>query len=174
MKTVGRIGFEISAPYGPVLKKFQSEKPINILGAAILRFSGMSKPGKIETRQITYVTDNSDKLFLSRQACEQLDIISKSFPTVGEIHHTYNLKEPIDDLPQPTGPENADTGSPSTTASCGCPKRKLPPSLPTKLPFAPIPPNREKLHQFLVTYYRDSTFNTCEHQPLPMIIWPTN
>ncbi len=71
----------------------------------------MGKPGKNETRQIAYVMDNSDKLFLSRQACEQLGIISKSFPTIGEIHHTCNLKEPLDDLPQPMGPENADTGS---------------------------------------------------------------
>ena len=37
------------------------------------------------------------------KACEQLGIISKSFPTVGEILHTCNLKELSDDLPQPMG-----------------------------------------------------------------------
>ncbi len=97
-----------------------------------------------------------------------------NFPTVVEIHHTCNLKELLDDLLQPMGPVNADNGSASITTSSGCPKCKLPPPLPTKLPFAPTPANREKLQQFLVTHYRDSTFNTCQHQPLPMMSGPQN
>ena len=45
-------------------------KGINILGAAILRFSGKSPYGEPrETKQITYFTD---KLFLSREACSLL------------------------------------------------------------------------------------------------------
>ncbi|KAK3731812.1 hypothetical protein QZH41_007627 [Actinostola sp. cb2023] len=41
---------------------------IEILGAIILRFSGKSKSNQIrETRQIVYVTDDADKLFLSRE-----------------------------------------------------------------------------------------------------------
>ena len=59
-------------------------KGINILGAAILRLSGKSPNGEPrETRQITYITDNSDKLFLSREACIALGIITTRFPTVG-------------------------------------------------------------------------------------------
>ena len=43
---------------------------ITILGPTMLRFSGKCKSGAtLKTRQITYVTDNSDKLFLSREAC---------------------------------------------------------------------------------------------------------
>ena len=61
---------------------------IKILGAAILRFSGRSKPGQtIETRQIVYVTSDSDKLFLSREACMALGMISENFSTVGEAYH---------------------------------------------------------------------------------------
>ena len=37
----------------------------------------------VETRQMTYVTDNSDKLFISREACISLGMISDSFPTIG-------------------------------------------------------------------------------------------
>ena len=38
---------------------------INILGAAILRFSGQDEAGNvIETRQLTYVTDTSDRLLI--------------------------------------------------------------------------------------------------------------
>ena len=43
---------------------------INILGATILRFSGQSKSGEtLKTRQITYVTSDFERLFLSREAC---------------------------------------------------------------------------------------------------------
>ncbi len=64
---------------------------IAILGAAILRFSGTNRNGKvIETRQIVYVTDSTNKLFLSREACVTLGIISKTFPTVGESTSNVN------------------------------------------------------------------------------------
>ena len=60
-------------------------KGINIPGAAILRFSRKSPYGEPrETRQITYITDNSDKLFLSREACISLGMITARFPTAGE------------------------------------------------------------------------------------------
>ena len=58
---------------------------IKILGAVILRFSSRSKPGQtLETRQIAYVTSDSDKLLLSREACTALGMISENYPTVGE------------------------------------------------------------------------------------------
>ena len=61
-------------------------KGINIIGAAILRFSGKSPYGEPrETRQITHINDNSDKLFLSREACISLGMITARFPTVGEL-----------------------------------------------------------------------------------------
>ena len=62
-----------------------NSKGINIIGAAILRFSGKSSyREQRETRQITYITDNSDKLFLSREACISLGMITARIPTVGE------------------------------------------------------------------------------------------
>lgn len=56
---------------------------ITILGATILRISGLNNHGEpFETRQMTYGTDNSDKLLLSREACVALGIIPDSFPSV--------------------------------------------------------------------------------------------
>ena len=84
---IGRLGLT-RADLIPVTMKMNAadEKGINILGAAILRFSGIGKPGhSLETRQITYITDCSDRIFLSREACIQLGMISEAFPTVGEI-----------------------------------------------------------------------------------------
>ena len=49
---------------------------IPILGAVILRLSGMDKLGDERmTQQIIYITDSTDKLFLSGEACVDLAII---------------------------------------------------------------------------------------------------
>ena len=126
---------------------------IRILGAVIIRLSGRNKlGGMLETRQILYVTDTTDHLFISREACIALGMISKDFPAVGEIPETQNAA--------------------SITASCDCPTRKLPPQRPTQLPFQPTEENVPKLKQFLLDYYKTSTFNTCAHQPLPMMSGP--
>ena len=59
---------------------------ITILVAAILNIVGKYQ-GRIQhtTKQIVYVTDKSDKFYLSFQACADLGMISPTFPTIGEI-----------------------------------------------------------------------------------------
>ena len=139
-------------------------KVINIIGAAILRFSGKSPYGEPrDTRQITYITDNSDKLFLSREACISLGMITARFPTVGEVI-------------SPSCPQLSCAGSTDETdidtRRCGCPRRQKPPPVPTKLPYAAHGENRSKLQEYLLDYYSSSTFNTCERQLLPMMQGP--
>ena len=54
---------------------------IKILGATVLCFSGTESAGEMfETRQVVYITDSSDKLFLSREACTAFSIITDNFP----------------------------------------------------------------------------------------------
>lgn len=128
---------------------------IKILGASLLRFSSKDSSGRVvETRQMTYVTDSSDKLFLSREACVQLGIISNRFPEA-----------------QPSQTGTAAVHG-ENTAPCGCPTRQSPPPPPSVLPFPPTEENRSKLQEYLLDYYRSSTFNTCEHQPLPLMDGP--
>ena len=138
----------------PVTMKMHAanENQITILGAAILRFSGKTKEDKtIETRQIVYVTDSTSKIFLSREACVTLGIISQKFPTIGES--TCSI-------------------GPSVNTLCPCPKREQPPPPPKHPPFPATMENRGRLQQYLLDYYKSSTFNTCEHQPLPMMQGP--
>ena len=142
-----------------------NNKAIKILGAAVLRFSGTNKSGHhVETRQIVYVTGDSDKVYLSREACKALGLISATFPTIGEM----------DDTPSNSIGEGVENGAirDGTPTSCGCPKRAPPPPLPQDLPVPPTAANREKLQSYLVDYYKASIFNTCEHQPLPMMNVP--
>ena len=130
---------------------------IRILGATILRLSGKNNKGEEQsTRQMVYVTDNTDKLFLSREACIDLGIIPKTFPTMDETKGT-NAANSIGASPQ---------------QECQCPKRTKPPPIPTSLPYPATEANREKLQQYLLDYYGSSTFNICEHQTLPLMESP--
>jgi hypothetical protein len=64
---------------------------IKILGAVIFRISGKGTRGETyETPQIVYVTNNSDKVFLSREACASLGMITPNFPTIGEARNINN------------------------------------------------------------------------------------
>ena len=120
---------------------------ITILGAIIVHLSGTKNPVR-STKQIVYISNSTDRFFLSRQACLGLGIISANFPTVGECLATELT--------------NGDT-------PCSCPPRCKPPPRPTKLPFPATADNRARLQQWLLDYYASSTFNTCEHTPLPMM-----
>ena len=48
----------------------------------------------------------------------------------------------------------------------------MPPLLPEHLPFAATEANVPKLKKYILDYYKSSTFNTCEHQRLPMMEGP--
>ena len=118
------------------------------------------------TRQITYVTDNSEKLFLSREACIALGMITEAFPTIGETVNVVTAELANSEHNTHT---NSDSG---LTADCDCPKSQAPPPCPIEPPFPATEENRGKLEQYLLDYYKSSTFNTCEHQPLPLMEGP--
>lgn len=63
------------------------QKDTTILGAIILRISSKDDRGRqVETRQLTYIPDNSYQLFqISREACIALRMIYDRFPTNGKI-----------------------------------------------------------------------------------------
>lgn len=128
--------------------------PINIVGALTLRISGTSPSNKThQTRQLVYFTPSTDRLFLSKQACVALGMLPPHFPTIGESRE-----------------DACATNTPNRL--CDCPQRTQPPPLPTILPLPATEENRERLEKWLLDYYSSSTFNVCEHQPLPMMSGP--
>ena len=135
-----------------------NNKGINIIGALPLLLSGTSPSGStLSTRQIVYFTDSTERVFLSKQACISLGILSKSFPTIGET-----LEASV----------KSQSSESAITRSCQCPTRQMPPPRPTELPYPATIENREKLEKFLLEYYKSSTFNVCQHQNLPMMTGP--
>ena len=155
LKAISQLGIGIKNLI-PVKVKMSAanETQLKILGAVILRFSGISSEGDSrQTRQIVYVTDTTDRIYLSREGCIALGLISKDFPTVGEV-------------------KTIELGTESSGEECDCPRRQLPPPRPDTIPFPPTTENKVRLKEWLLERYKSSTFNTCEHQLLPMMDVP--
>ena len=162
MKVIRRVGLRKSDLI-PVTMRMHTVNNggVKILGATILRISGTDNQGKIlETRQMTYVTDSSDKLFLSKEACIALEMIHNNFPSMGVATSQHTAQHAA--LQQRCSAEDQ-------TKTCSCPRRQQPPPPPTKLPFPAVEENRVWLQQYLLDYYKSNTFNTCEHQTLPLM-----
>ena len=130
-----------------------NKKPINILGAVFVTISAKDQEGAlVKTKQLVYITDDTETFFLSKEACQDLKMIPHNFPSINNIYKPgKDLKTPI---------------------TCSCPKRSKPPLKPTSLPYAATTENIPKLQQFLLDHYNSSTFNVCEHQPLPLMEGP--
>ena len=150
------IGIEVTQQMGLSTKDFirvsmkmkaANNEGIRILGAVVIRFAGNSGTRRLETRQIAYVTDTSDRIFLSRAACVDLGMISDKFPTIGEVNV-------------------------ATSELCDCPRRAEPPAKPTTLPMPATEANRAATEKHLLKIYAQSIFNTCTHQPLPRMTGP--
>ena len=138
----------------PVVSKMKgaNKSDLGVLGAVFLEFR-LASNTDIWTREMCYVCDSLDDTYLSREALKQLGCISPSFPSPN--------------IQSVSGIGEIETSIPAATEHiCSCPKRSLPPPLPTDLPEG-IGEDPDALKLWLLNYYRASTFNTCTHQPLP-------
>ena len=113
-----------------------------------------SSGSRRSTKQLMYVSKKIEKAFLCREALTALGAIPASFPQV---------------------PSNSDSLASVASGQeeiCHCPKRgQAPPPLPTKLPpgLTATEEDASHLKDWLLDYYASTTFNVCEHQPLPMM-----
>ena len=122
---------------------------IAILGAILVRVRGFDRTGAaVETKQMCYITDGADRIFLNRDALTDLQVVSADFPTIGES--TRSEQSATRSASQPEHP----------TPVCSCPKRELPPPPPTSLPpgLPATEENVDKLKSWLLARYNFSTF----------------
>ena len=113
----------------PVTMRMRSadNRNISILGAVIIKLCGMDQSGSERmTRQIIYVTDSTDKFFLSREACIDVGIIPIHFPVIGEV--------PIPADHQLLSTDYASSSRDMALLDCDCPRQTRLPPLPTTLP----------------------------------------
>ena len=164
LNTIAKLGLSRQSIL-PVTTQMKSADSSNItlLGAIFIELSGKSPSGGvITTKQMVYISPNTEAFYLSRKGCEDLGLISNRFPTIGDT--TLNIGASVTSH-QPSGNQE------EKLAECGCPKRTLPPPI-TKPPFALTDDNREKIEKFLIDHYKSSTFNMCTHQELPKMHGP--
>ena len=156
METVLSMGYteDLILPVSLMMKGAISEN-LEVAGGivAIIRIGDETGESKM-TRQLIYVSRKIEKAFLCREAMAQLGIISPDFPKV---------------------PPPLNEACLSGEDECSCPKRcPQPPPMPRHLPegLRPIEEDVPKLRNWLLQYYSSTTFNTCEHQKLPMMKGP--
>ena len=91
---------------------------LGIVGAIVLEFSCQDNHCRqVSTRQLCYVSEKINRVYLSRQGCCELGVLDDDFPTpkAKDINEVADAR--VDDC------------------TCSCPKRETtPPPLPTALP----------------------------------------
>ena len=119
---------------------------ISILVAIIVTIIGKSHFGEGHTtKQIIYVTHDSNKFFLSCQACIELGMISNVFPTVGDVEKSQEFSLCFTKgttSTNPSSPHSLECSSSPTTILLGdmskctaCLQIELPPPKPSALSF---------------------------------------
>ena len=135
-----------------------NDEEIHVLGAIFLRMSGSNTRGRrLETSATVYITESTNRFYLSRTVLVQLGVVGPEFPEIGAA------------VAASAGVIGAENRSSGRVAECGCPLRVPTPGPPESLPFSPSLENAGRMKTWLLERYAASSFNTCPHQPLPVM-----
>ena len=113
--------------------------------------------------EFLHISKQLEQVLLSRDLLKNFSSISPEFPYPPNIKPTYATLF--------TGQDMGDTNNNEKIAPCRCPVRTIDPQLP-ELPCEPTEENIPIMKAYLLQYFESSTFNECEHQPLPLINGP--
>ena len=149
---------------------------LGVIGAVVMEFTYTGANNEtFTTKQLCYICERVGSVYLSRQALTDLHCISPQFPTPLAAQQTHSSAAV-------QNREGAGRGGCSSdnplqpqpgTEGCLCPPRpESPPPLPTVIPPSidiTEAGSVDKLRDWLLQYYAGTTFNTCEHQALPLM-----
>ena len=156
----------------PILSlKAANTSGINIIGVVFLMITGWDRYGnKWRTHQLCYVSEDVEQLLLSREACEQLGMLSKNFPEVGEFQNNATVTEvaaeyvDYPDMVLPGEDMDLVPCTPSSDGTCTYPRRESPPP-----PQFQDGKSAAQLKLLILQHYTSSAFNKCTRQVLPMM-----
>ena len=133
---------------------------LNVVGYFRANICGDNRNGKnISCYDKIFISDSVQDFYLSFDTMLSLGILSSAFPEVGQFRQEQEITTHA-------------TISTDTSAVCDCPKRGPVPPRPAKLPFEPTEENNGKMRDWLLDYFKSSTFNVCPHTPLPAMSGP--
>ena len=125
----------------------------------------------VQTHKFWYEVQELRATFISKDALQAMGAISEEFPLVSEREESRLVAE-LADQQQAVLETIQRLEVQSELAPFGCPSRVSAPS-PPALPFPATESNRQRLKEFLLSYYKYSTFNVCPHQPNTPHAWAT-
>ena len=102
---------------------------VELMGVMLVKFSGMDNSNNIRsTKQVVYISESCKSVYLSREACEQLGLISQRFPKVGNHNEDSNQELGATSLGGDSAPRNGQKQESSGTTlqveeECTCPER---------------------------------------------------
>ena len=140
---------------------------IQLLGGVLLevRPPGSTQREGPTTVRLFYVASNVSRTYLSLSTLKTLGVVNVDFPKFRLPYSVAASEQRKAEVPSCTNTGVVTPGQPA----CSCPRRTLPPDSPAKLPCPATEANLPQLKQFLLDRYASSSFNVCEHQPLPML-----
>ena len=151
------------------------KRVVTILGVVpvfITTRRAISKEG-VHTRQLLYIVKELKGTFISREALQDLGVVSEYFPQAPPAFGKAEVAKVSAMEQEAEVAKDCDLSvdKQAEVAPCGCPTRISAPQ-PPKLPFPATEANRRRIKDFLLNSYRSSTFNVCPHQPLPLMQGP--
>ena len=145
-----------------------NKSAIRIDGAFLGTISGRTPNGTLlTTKSMIYVSRDVRGFYLSYDTMLNLDMLPKSFPGPG-CANIELTSGGTDGLLQSMDNHRIT----KETTECDCPQRAPVPPRPAELPFECSPDNNEKMKEWLLEYFKNSTFNNCPHTPLPAMDGP--
>ena len=146
---------------------------ITILGCVFVYISGVDSRDRVwGTHQLCYISEGIDQLLLSRQACEQLGMITTSFPAVGSAQpqdsHSIGAISNTDLEEILNGSEEEfqlTPCNPKDDGSCDCPRRESTPPPPQFQEGMSV----SEAKSVILEHYASSAFNRCTRQKLPLM-----
>ena len=177
---IKRLGIDVNSLI-PLQSRINSasQDPISLLGGLLVEVAWTSSVGdEISCLQLMYVSNAVSEIYMSKDACVQLGVISSEFP-IPQFQPSSacsNNVMPAKDAKPATVKQSSCLPSCTNTGVilpgdevCSCPPRTLPPTDKPSLPCSPIAENLPLLKEYIIKRYAASAFNICERQPLPLM-----
>ena len=169
VSTVRTMGWDTASLVPVKVRVFGASRDaeLNILGGILLdvRPPATSHTQVLSTVRLFYVASNVSKTYLSLGTLKALHVVEEQFPRIPAMVEVAAIDAQDVYLPSCT---NSGVVLPGEKP-CSCPRRATPPTKTPVLPCEPTEDNLPALKQFLLDRYAASSFNVCEHQPLPTL-----
>ena len=123
--------------------------------------------GHRQVTELLHIAWDLSGMYLSKDVLAALGSITPSFPYPPPSHPGTAFTAV--DVHSVAGSPAASDGS--QQAPCGCPLRTATPD-PPQIPAGATEGDIPQVKELLLSHYASSTFNTCSHQPLPLMHGP--